>query len=70
MLFSGESHYEAHKQPHLYFQILWLTGQFEAAIEFLARIERYKTHGVHFGIVLKELGLLAEVKSIDSPLSK
>jgi nuclear pore complex protein Nup93 len=32
----GEKHFNANEQPHLYFQILVLTGQFEAGIEFLS----------------------------------
>ena len=33
----GESHFQAEQSPLLYFQVLFLSGQFEAAIEFLAR---------------------------------
>lgn len=66
----GESHYDAYNQPHLYFQVLLLTGQFEAALEFLARIERYKVHSVHMAIALKELYLLGAPYDPSSPLSK
>ena len=33
----GEAHFQADQSPLLYFNVLFLTGQFEAAIEFLAR---------------------------------
>ena len=33
----GEAHFQAEQSPLLYFQVLFLSGQFEAAIEFLAR---------------------------------
>lgn len=65
----GESHYEAHIQPHLYFQMLVLTGQFEAAIEFLARTERYKAHAVHFAVTINEMLMLAGPRCVDAPLS-
>lgn len=39
--------------------MLALTGQFESALEFLARSERFKVHGVHIAIALHELHLLA-----------
>lgn len=66
----GETHYNAINQPHLYFQVLALTGQFEAAVEFLARIERYRVHGVHMAIALNELYLLGHASNCTSPLSK
>lgn len=66
----GESHYDAQNQPHLYFQVLALTGQFEAAIEFLARIERYRIHAVHIAISLKELYILSGPKNFSTPLCK
>ncbi|CAG9768838.1 unnamed protein product [Ceutorhynchus assimilis] len=64
----GESHYDAFNQPHLYFQMLALTGQFEAAIEFLARIERFKVHAVHMAIALNELYLIAGPEDTRAPL--
>ncbi|KAL3282768.1 hypothetical protein HHI36_005935 [Cryptolaemus montrouzieri] len=64
----GESHYDAYNQPHLYFQMLLLTGQFEAALEFLARIEKYKVHSVHMAIALKELYLLGGPYDPSAPL--
>lgn len=66
----GESHYDAFNQPHLYFQVLTLTGQFEAAIEFLTRVERYKVHGVHMAIALHELYMLAGPRDVAAPLGK
>lgn len=64
----GEKHYNANEQPHLYFQVLALTGQFEAAIEFLSRFERYRTHAVHFALALSELHLITGPRSIQEPL--
>lgn len=66
----GESHYDALTQPHLYFQVLSLTGQFEAAFEFLFRIEKYKVHAVHMAVALNEMYLLAKPNDVTSPLSK
>uniref|UniRef100_A0A8C2JUF6 Nuclear pore complex protein Nup93 n=1 Tax=Cyprinus carpio TaxID=7962 RepID=A0A8C2JUF6_CYPCA len=58
-LFSaGESHFSASHQPFLYFQVLFLTAQFEAAIAFLFRVERLRSHAVHVALVLYELKLL------------
>uniref|UniRef100_A0A8C9RRE7 Nuclear pore complex protein Nup93 n=1 Tax=Scleropages formosus TaxID=113540 RepID=A0A8C9RRE7_SCLFO len=54
----GESHFSASQQPFLYFQVLFLTAQFEAAVAFLFRIERLRSHAVHVALVLYELGLL------------
>jgi len=54
----GESHFNGYQQPFLYFQVLFLTGQFEAAIEFLSRIERLRYHAVHVALVLFELKML------------
>lgn len=66
----GESHYDAFNQPHLYFQVLTLTGQFEAAIEFLSRVPKYKVHAVHMAIALNELYLLGGPQDTSAPLSK
>ncbi|KAI5737760.1 hypothetical protein M8J76_016571 [Diaphorina citri] len=41
----GESYYEASTNPSLYFQMLLLTGQYEAALEFLVRTPRLRCHG-------------------------
>lgn len=64
----GESHYDAYNQPHLYFQVLALTGQFEAAIEFLSRIEKFRVHAVHMAIALNELCVLALPSDNSTPL--
>ncbi|KAI2653509.1 Nuclear pore complex protein Nup93 [Labeo rohita] len=53
-----ESHFSASHQPFLYFQVLFLTAQFEAAIAFLFRVERLRSHAVHVALVLYELKLL------------
>lgn len=55
---SGESHFSASQQPFLYFQVLFLTAQFEAAIAFLFRVERLRSHAVHVALTLYELKLL------------
>uniref|UniRef100_A0A671S1G8 Nuclear pore complex protein Nup93 n=1 Tax=Sinocyclocheilus anshuiensis TaxID=1608454 RepID=A0A671S1G8_9TELE len=55
---AGETHFSASHQPFLYFQVLFLTAQFEAAIAFLFRVERLRSHAVHVALVLYELKLL------------
>lgn len=55
---TGESHFSASQQPFLYFQVLFLTAQFEAAVAFLFRVERLRSHAVHMALVLYELRLL------------
>ncbi|KAK6632192.1 hypothetical protein RUM44_007223 [Polyplax serrata] len=60
----GETHYKAYEQPHIYFEMLILTGQFEAAIEFLYRVGKFKVHAVHIAIALHEMGLLADPPSV------
>lgn len=64
----GEKHFHANEQPHTYFQILVLTGQFEAAIEFLSRFERFRTHAVHIALALNELHLLSGPRNVQEPL--
>lgn len=64
----GEAHFNAGEQPHLYFQLLALTGQFEAAVEFLSRFERYRTHAVHVALALAELGLLGGPRCVQASL--
>lgn len=64
----GEAHFNAGEQPHLYVQLLVLTGQFEAAVEFLSRFERYRTHAVHVALALGELGLLAGPRCVQASL--
>ncbi|XP_049773822.1 nuclear pore complex protein Nup93-like isoform X1 [Schistocerca cancellata] len=64
----GESHYNASEQPMLYFSMLFLTGQFEAAIEFLTRTDKLKVHAVHIALVLNEQSILAAPPSIQTPL--
>ncbi|KAK7873073.1 hypothetical protein R5R35_000357 [Gryllus longicercus] len=64
----GEKHYNASAQPLLYFQMLFLTGQFEAAVEFLSRQDRLRTHAIHIALALSELQLLALPHSIQAPL--
>lgn len=71
----GESHFSGYQQPFLYFQVLVLTAQFEAAIEFMSRIEKLRCHAVHVALVLYQLKLLltssttqAQLLSKDSTL--
>lgn len=68
--FYGESYYSAHDQPFLYFSMLFLTGQFEAAIEFLARGAGAKNlpHAVHLAAAMHEHSLLAQSQSVLAPL--
>lgn len=64
----GEKHFNATEQPHIYFQVLALTGQFEPAIEFLSRFERFRTHAVHIAIALNELFMLGLPRNVQQPL--
>ena len=64
----GESHFNAFEQPLLYFQVLFLTGQFELAFEFLFRIDRLRSHSVHMCLSMYENGLLLLPNNIQAPL--
>lgn len=66
----GESHFSAYQQPYLYFQVLFLTCQFEAALEFLSRIDALRCHAVHVALVLFELKLLLLPSSTQVALCK
>jgi len=64
----GESHFCAYDKPYLYFQVLFLTAQFEAAIEFLSRVEKLRCHAVHIALVLFQLNMLLLPASIHTQL--
>eukprot|EP00111_Clytia_hemisphaerica_P020577 TCONS_00060599-protein len=64
----GESHFRAFEQPYLYAQVLFLTGQFEAAIEFLSRQDHCRCHAIHIGIALHAENLLLVPNAIHSSL--
>jgi len=65
----GEAHFSASSQPVLYFQVLFLTGQFEAAIDFLFRSgENLSSHATHIALVLFELRLLSQPTNIQAAL--
>lgn len=64
----GESHFNAYVQPFLYFQVLFLTGQFELAFEFLFRVDRLRAHSVHMCLAMHECGLLLLPSNIQAPL--
>ncbi|XP_068159927.1 nuclear pore complex protein Nup93-1 [Drosophila tropicalis] len=65
----GENYFNAREKTELYFQVLALTGQFESAIEFLARTEANRPHAVHMAIALHELCLLGVPNSgVQQPL--
>ncbi|KAL8622106.1 hypothetical protein ACOMHN_056591 [Nucella lapillus] len=64
----GENHFQGYQNPMLYSQVLVLTGQFEAAVEFLARIEHLRHHAVHMALVLYEMNLLFLPNSCHAPL--
>ncbi|XP_012265471.2 nuclear pore complex protein Nup93-like [Athalia rosae] len=66
----GENYYRANEQPFLYFSMLFLTGQFEAAIEFLARGAgaRLLPHAVHLAAAMHEHNLLGVSQSVLAPL--
>lgn len=56
----GEAHFNAMENPLSFFKILFLTGQFEQAVEFLFRFPRFKSHAVHIAIALNEAGILVK----------
>ena len=64
----GETHFNAYDQPFLYFQVLFLTGQFELAFEFLFRVDRFRSHSVHMCLAMHECGLLLLPNNIQAPL--
>jgi len=65
----GETHFNAFEQPVLYFQVLFLTGQFETAIDFLFRVgENFRSHAVHIGLALHESHILLMPPNIRAPL--
>ena len=68
--YTGETHFQAQQRPYLYFPVLLLTGQFEAAIEFLSRHDRLLTHAIHIALVLHELQLLMLPNNIQTHLCK
>jgi len=55
-------------QPMSYFQLLFLTGQFESAIESIFRHPKLRSHAVHVAIVLNEMGLLYLPDDFDQPI--
>lgn len=70
ILFVGETYFNASEQPHVYFQMLFLTGQFEAGIEILYRSAKFATHSVHIAIAMNEFGLLALSDNISRPVGE
>lgn len=50
----------AQENPLSFFKTIFLSGQFEQAIEFLFRFQRYRSHAVHIAIALNEAGLLVK----------
>ncbi|EDW06480.1 nuclear pore complex protein Nup93-1 [Drosophila mojavensis] len=64
----GEHYFNAREKTPLYFQVLVLTGQFEAALEFLARTDANRPHAVHMAIALNEQYMLATPNDIQKPL--
>ena len=64
----GETHFNAFERPLLYFQVLFLTGQFELAFEFLFRVDRLRPHGLHMALAMYESGLLLLPNNIQAQL--
>lgn len=64
----GENHFKAFDQPYFYAQILFLSGQFEAGLEFLLRIDDCRAHAVHIAIVLYSSKLLLTPEMINASL--
>merc|ERR1719309_1680674 len=56
----GEAHFSASSQPVLYFQVLFLTGLFETAVDFLFRSgDSLSCHATHIALALFEQELLS-----------
>lgn len=55
------------EQPHVYFELLFLIGQFECAIDFLYRNIKFSNHAVHVAIALQEKHLLATPEHLQAP---
>ncbi|VDP72248.1 unnamed protein product, partial [Schistosoma curassoni] len=64
----GEVHFDAWSQPLVFFKILCLTQQYEAAIGFLARFEQLRCHAVHIALVLRDLHMLLLPNWLHAPL--
>lgn len=58
------------EKPVQYAMCLFLTGQFETAIDLLNQIEQFRCHAVHIGIYLHECRLLSTASKSDSPMCK
>ncbi|XP_060858934.1 nuclear pore complex protein Nup93-1-like [Metopolophium dirhodum] len=54
-------------QPHVYFELLFLIGQFESAIDFLYHSIKFSNHAVHIAIALNEKHLLATPEYLQAP---
>lgn len=55
------------EQPHVYFELLFLIGHFECAIDFLYRNVQFSNHAVHIAIALQEKQLLATPEHLQAP---
>lgn len=54
-------------QPHVYFELLFLIGQFESAIDFLYRSIQFSNEAIHIAIALQEKHLLATPECLQAP---
>ncbi|CDW56888.1 Nuclear pore complex protein Nup93 [Trichuris trichiura] len=65
----GESYFDKGSTVIIYFSALWLSGQFELAIEYLSRhSSKLFVQAVHVAIVVYDLGLLTTNSNYVSPL--
>lgn len=55
------------QQPHVYFELLFLVGQFESAVDFLYRSTAHSNHAVHMAIGLCEKRVLATPGYLQAP---
>lgn len=63
-------HFDAWSQPLVYFKVLCLTQQFEAAIAFLARFEAFRCHAVHIALALRNRNVLLISNTLQAPLGR
>uniref|UniRef100_A0A5S6PYR6 Nuclear pore protein n=1 Tax=Trichuris muris TaxID=70415 RepID=A0A5S6PYR6_TRIMR len=65
----GESYFDQGSSALIYFGALWLSSQFEMAIEYLSRhSSTLFAHAVHVAIVVFDMGLLTTNSNYVSPL--
>ena len=68
ILNSGGNRSLFNEKPVQYAMCLFLTGQFETAIDLLNQIDQFRCHAVHLAIYLHDSRLLSTASKSDSPM--